>query len=681
MTKFKFQWQEFKMDDSTKEFIEKYISKISKYAESHNISDDLVDDIYQSILEKLLELKWDITQKKVVQIVNSIWEPEDIFEDESEMIPAQTSFDSKKKQDKSDLKSYEKWQNTNWTRPRDKSILLWVCAMFGQATWIGVWLWRILALLWSWFFLATWLVWLFCFWWWIYVILALIFPIKDKDYKHCSMLSYRLTQLRDLRLFIPNFFSRLFGLCKWVLKTAIPSCISFLSKLLWPLWTLVKYCFLVCRTLFLIVLIIWLWVLLYCLLWWLFQWNWFAPWNIDYLVLIPSITKWWVISWIVSAFLLLLASIWSLMKKKLSNAISLIVAIGCGLLAVIVAIISLWEIREIWNVSWTALDEITKEAKIEIPSNDEKLDILIEDIPYSLLKNAIVSEHRFVNIFPSDDDNLKVVYSFSIKNSDEEYISQVKENLSDIDYEWGWDNFLSIRLKNRTLFSKKTPAVPMTISIDLYIPKDLEIQLLGKQYIADLDGYPSRSRNSYRVCETIKYDEKLENFSCTISMNSHDRYNIARQNLQEMADEIVPLKWSNSVRSISYWWEYAVDGYRKLDSINVWDNSSLLAKYSDKFFNFFIEIEYNIDDNTWEFTLINSQLTEVEQKWLMDSERMKHYQWRENLSDFDIQMKEDEEDKIKKEQEIQDLSERMDRLEEKLNRFMDLYEKDENRTL
>jgi hypothetical protein len=140
-----------------------------------------------------------------------------------------------------------------------------------------------------------------------------------------------------------------------------------------------------------------------------------------------------------------------------------------------------------------------------------------------------------------------------------------------------------------------------------------------------------------------------------ISMNAQDRYNIARQNLQEMADEIVPLKWANTVWSISHVWDYTVDGYRKLDSINVRNDNSLLAKYSDKFFNFFIEIEYSIDDETGEFTLINSQLTEVEQKWLMDPERMKHYTWRENLKDFDIQMKEDEEDKIKKEQEIQDL--------------------------
>ena len=668
MTEFKFQWQKFKMEDSAKEFLEKYISKIKKYAESHNVSDDLVDDIYQSILEKLFELKWEISQKKVVQIVNSIWEPEDIFEDEAETTLIQnTPESSRKNENKSDLKPYEKRQKTNWTRPRDKSILLWVCAMFGQATAIPTWIRRILAILWSWFFLAANMEEWFFFWRWVYVILALIFPIKDKDYKHCSMLVYRWTQVRDLRLFIPNFFTRFFWICKRVVKTAIPSCIRFLKKLLWPLWTFVKYCFLICRSLFLITLIIWLWVLLYCLLWWLFQWNWFALWNIDYLALIPSITKWWVISWIISAFLLLLASIWSLIKKKLSNSISLIIAIWCGLLAVIVAVISLWEIREIWNVSWTDLDEITKEAKIEIPSNDKKLNILIEDIPYSLLKNAIVSEPRFINIFPSDDNTLKVVYSFSIKNSNEEYISQVKENLSDLDYEWVWDDYLSIRLKDKILFTKKTPAVPMTISIDLYLPKDMEVQLLGKQYVADLDGLPSRARDSYHVCETIRYNEKSENFSCMISMNAQDRHNIARQNLQEMADEIVPLRWSNSVWSVSsHAWDYIVDKYRNLDSINVRNDNSLLAKYSDKFFNFFIEIEYSIDDQTWEFTLINSQLTEIEQKWLMDPKRMKHYTWRENLKDFDIQMKENEEDKIKKEQEIQDLQDRIKVLEEKL---------------
>ena len=121
MGEFKFQWSKFKMENSAIDFLEKYISRIDKYAESHNISDDLLDDIHQSILEKLFDINGEITQKKLVWIVNSIWEPEDIFEDDID------SFEKEepKKENKSDLKPYEKRQKTNWTRPRDKSILLW----------------------------------------------------------------------------------------------------------------------------------------------------------------------------------------------------------------------------------------------------------------------------------------------------------------------------------------------------------------------------------------------------------------------------------------------------------------------------------------------------------------------------------------------------------------------------
>ena len=60
-------------------------------------------------------------------------------------------------------------------------------------------------------------------------------------------------------------------------------------------------------------------------------------------------------------------------------------------------------------------------------------------------------------------------------------------------------------------------------------------------------------------------------------------------------------------------------------------------------------------------------MRDVEQKWLMDSERMKHYEWREKLSDYEIQMRENEEEKVKKEQEIQNLQDRIKVLEEKLD--------------
>jgi hypothetical protein len=53
-------------------------------------------------------------------------------------------------------------------------------------------------------------------------------------------------------------------------------------------------------------------------------------------------------------------------------------------------------------------------------------------------------------------------------------------------------------------------------------------------------------------------------------------------------------------------------------------------------------IEYTIDEETGEFTVLSSKLKNVEQKWLMDDERMKNYEWRENLLGFEIQMKEEE---------------------------------------
>ena len=53
-------------------------------------------------------------------------------------------------------------------------------------------------------------------------------------------------------------------------------------------------------------------------------------------------------------------------------------------------------------------------------------------------------------------------------------------------------------------------------------------------------------------------------------------------------------------------------------------------------------IEYTIDEETGEFTVLSSKLKDVEQKWLMDDERMKNYEWRENLLGFEIQMKEKE---------------------------------------
>lgn len=571
MAEFKIQGQTFKMESSAKDFLEKYISRIDKYAKSHHISDDVLDDIHQSILEKLFEVKWEITQKKLVKIVNSIWEPEDIFDEESLWIDTP----SKKPQVESKY------------RPR----ILWVCAWLAELMNIPV---RVLRII---FFI---LIFTYSFGIWLYLVIFLIRFVTNRELASASVSDG-----------VKRIISRLWDWIRF-------------------LWKVVKRWFVLCCALFLIWIIIWLWVVLYYLI------TGFIYSNIDYSALFPAITKRWVMSGIISAFIFLLALIWILFKKKFTNNAALIIAIWCGILAFVIAFISIWEIKEIFG---NYEPRITKEVSVEIPKTDETLQILVKNS--DSYPNFLFSEPRFVNLFASDDDKLKAVYTFYFRNWNDEHVTKAIENVSDLEYEWVWNNRLMIQLKDGKLFSKKTPAVPTNISIDLYIPKDLEIKLVNMWYMTDPVEAPVWMKDlwtrSYHTCDTIRYNDKTESFYCTYVMTSNDKYNIALINLKRMADEISPLKWLHSS-----WSQSSTEQYWVVDSINITDDNKLLAKLSDQFFNFFMVIEYTIDEETGEFTVLSSKLKDVEQKWLMDDERMKNYEWRENLVEFEIQMKEKE---------------------------------------
>ena len=571
MTEFKFQWQSFDTEKSAKDFLEKYISRIDKYAKSHKIDDDVLDDIHQSILEKLFEVKWEITQKKLVGIVNSIWEPEDIFDVESlwiETSPKENKIGQKYK-------------------PR----ILWVCAWLAELMRIPV---RVVRLV---FFI---LIFTYSFWIWLYLVIFLIRFVTDRELASASVSDW-----------VKRIVSRLWDWIRF-------------------LWRGIKRLLLIFCCLFLIWLVIWLGVVLYYLI------TGFIYSNIDYSALFPAITKRWVLSAIISAFIFLLALIWILFKKKFTNNTALIVAIWCGILAFVIAFISIWEIKEIFG---NYEPRVTKDISVEIPKTEETLQILVKDTEW--YPNFLISEPRFVNLFASEDNKLRAVYTFYFRNWNDEYVTQAIENVSDLEYEWIWDNRLMIQLNDGNLFNKKTPAVPTNISIDLYIPKDIEIKLSNVWYMTDPVDTPVWMKDlwtrSYHTCDTIRYNEKTESFYCTYVMTSNDKYNIAKLELQKIVDEISPLKWLHPSRSQSVDEEYWL-----LDSINITDENKLLAKLSDQFFNLFMLIEYTIDEETGEFTLISSKLKNMEQKWFMDEERMTYYEWRENLTGFEIQMKDEE---------------------------------------
>ena len=581
MTEVKFQWQSFDMEKSAKDFFEKYISRIDKYAKSHHISDDVLDDIHQSILEKLFEIKWEVTQKKLVKIVNSIWEPEDIFEEDSEI---QVSKENKKPEPK--------------YRPR----ILGVCAWLAELMRIPV---RVLRLI---FFL---LIFTYSFWIWLYLVIFLIRFVTDRELASASISDW-----------VKRIVPRLWDLVRWLWKNGL---------------ALIKRLFFLPLSLWLLCVVICLWIFFYYLV------SGLAIWNIDYSTLFPGITKYWVVLWMISAFILFLASVWVLFKKHFSNNTSIIAAIWCWVFAVIIAIISLLWVREsIWNVTWTNGQEVVKNLEVEAPNNWEILNLLVRTSEFYTPKRFLnINEPRFVNLFASENGKIKVVYTFEFKDVNWEYVSQAIENISDIEYNREWDNFLVVWLKGNEIFDKLTPAVPLRISIDIYVPKDLEIKLHNVWYMTDPLTLPEWAKeywtHGYHDCNIIKFNKETESFYCEISMNSNDKYDIAKINLKKMADNISPLKWLHPS-----WSQSSTDQYWVLDSINITDEDKLLAKLSDQFFNFFILIEYTIDEETWEFTLISSKLKNMEQKWFMDEERMTYYEWRENLTGFKIQMKEEE---------------------------------------
>ena len=589
MSEFKFQWQKFKMENSAKDFLEKYIYRIKKYAKSHNIPDDLVDDIEQSVLEKLLDEKWEITQKKIVKIVNSIWEPEDIFEWEIEEVQEAKPENNKKQ--------------------KYSPLILWVCARLAELMNIPVWIVRLL------FFF---LIFGYTFGIWLYLVIFLIRFVTNRE-----------SASESISARIKRIISRIWD---WIRR-------------LWKAFLfIVKRSFLILWSLFLIFVLICLWVFLYYLIFG------FVKGNIDYTTIFPWITKIWVIFWIISAFILLLNSIGCMIEKKLSNTTTIIAAIWCGLLAVIIAIISILQIYTKINLmTWSDRKEIReKEIAITNPENPVHINVnrIIE------WWDILITENRFVSVLPSDNDKIKVVYTFHFKWKWEELVTAV-ENISDIDYSWDGDT-LNIWLKNSEIFNKVTPFIPTTIEIDLYLPKDLNFDFKnsGIRLINfELPFWESwKASVSTYDCEDIKYNEETDRFYCKLIMDTNRKSSILEWNLKWMADVIVPLKWTNSVWSEVRDWEPSriYDPYWRFDSIKFYKDTRkdnrVLVKYSDKFFNFFIDVEYNINPDTAEFTFINSILRDVEQKWRMNLERMKHYEWREKLSDYKIEMDVDSDD-------------------------------------
>lgn len=72
----------FELEDQAHHFLVRYIERIEQYAKDHAITQDVVDDLKYNIIEKLYRHDTPITEKQVIEIANTLGEPEVMFDED-----------------------------------------------------------------------------------------------------------------------------------------------------------------------------------------------------------------------------------------------------------------------------------------------------------------------------------------------------------------------------------------------------------------------------------------------------------------------------------------------------------------------------------------------------------------------------------------------------------------------
>lgn len=98
--------------------------------------------------------------------------------------------------------------------------------------------------------------------------------------------------------------------------------------------------------------------------------------------------------------------------------------------------------------------------------------------------------------------------------------------------------------------------------------------------------------------------------------------------------------------------------YWKLHSMRWIDDHYLLVKLSDQFFNLFVKVKVDLDKKG-NLTFDHVQLQDLEQKGLMNAQRTKAYDKLDQLSGFNLDMQDEEQELLSK---IVELEKKLDHL-------------------
>ena len=648
----------FNLKKDVFKFLHDYLERISTFVRKNQIDTELYQDILQ-IFEDKLSLYEDasaISQKEAIQIVNELGEPEEIFAESLEYAKEDSVKSSavdieKEKKSDSELHSfYQRFQDSGRSRPQESALLLWVYAMFARKLGINVWILR--GLLFVGFLLGFRdLVWFSLP---VYFLLAFIFPRTEKNYANRSVLNYFLTQIWDFRLIFVNGLRFVWNL----LIDGLPKGASFCSRVFCVAWKIVRF----------MVLVVWclamFWLIVLLGVWFYYLVVGFVRSNIDVTSFFPSVMKWGVILGLLSAGGFLAVGLQALLREKIKSWIlisSLVLWAG----AMSIAAVSIVDVLSYLKNPYKA----TIQKELSIPISDQKqafhisiqgLDDELNDLKPNL---DLIDYSNVYNFFPTDEKDIRVVFNYDIqaKNKEDPKLIQIKDNLNTPVMNLSGNN-LNLQLFKDQLFAQRTPFLPMRVSVDLYIPKHVKFDFSseGSEYYHSNLKKPDRFSKylGYLPCAgLISYQSEANAFYCDVAISPAIKKALIEQQIETYVDTIAPFVGKN--------WEYSFmdegdNQYWKLHSMRWIDDDYLLVKLSDQFFNLFVKVKVDLDKKG-NLTFDHVQLQDLEQKGLMNVQRIKSYDKLDQLSGFSLKMQDDRQELLSK---IAELESQLDQLNE-----------------
>ncbi len=549
----KFEQYKLSLTGKQKDMVNGYLLKVKNFIAIHEIEKSLYADIEEMVFEKL-SLEKDITDLKVIKMLQEVWEPEVIFADYVENISPNKEL------------IYEKLKSQKWTRDNKDAIFLWISKTLWEKISISVLAVRILLLV---------LIFPLGISIWFYILAWILFPVVWVDYSGKTNMWYLRTQMV---LVIRN---GVYNISVTFLKI-----LAFVSKCMVKIFSWVVHNVIpVLRFLFFGFIAFLLCIAIFWLLWvWSMYYTQFTLENIVFLESFPWYFIYAIIFWILSLGVFFVWSILFAINKKNVNRYILWIWGISFLVAVFFVLSTGLDLAQ----KYTQKTQFIQKSEINIENTGSYV------IDLKNLNNRDYFDIDFSNISSirlekSTGSILKIEILNTIY-ANNEIADKLKNGFSQISFS-AWDNYIKLSLENNKTFSKKIPFTPYKREIILYIPDNIKLQVQSNKYyyfenasVKDMGVYKNFTRADCNN-SAIWYSFEEQKFVCDLQEEElqYVKKEYLKQYLREHFDEISPIKHKEAFKRkyygdyglVSDWHFASIDFVQTGSVVNLqfWDRS------------------------------------------------------------------------------------------------------------